>query len=145
MLSLANLLNSPDGIRFLESKGIYVSPPDFCQKLRPPLKKGLIDSLASERELLVWDAQQLYLDYSRSVLSKIQALHDLEHHFGPLTVFISECPFIFFGKSQIDVAANKLVTLKRQKGEKKIKFANIRDRFGTLTITYRQSTQSFLS
>lgn len=88
MVSLAHLLNSPEGIAFLESKGVYVSLPDFCQQLRPPFKKDLINLLGSEKELLAWDGQQLYIDYRRSVLSKIQALHDLEDRFGVLTAFI---------------------------------------------------------
>ena len=78
MLSLADLLNSADGIRFLESRGVYVSPETFVDQLQPPTILSLACNLGLGHGTLVYAGQQLYMDYRHSVLGKIALLEKLE-------------------------------------------------------------------
>jgi hypothetical protein len=86
--SLTQLLNSSSGLHFLESKGVYASPQEFKQRLQPPAKADLSEKFGLDSSPLVYDAQQLYVDYRWSVLSKLSLLHDLEHQQGVFTLFI---------------------------------------------------------
>jgi hypothetical protein len=88
MQSLADLLNSADGLRFLESRGVYASLPAFKARLEPPAKPDLALTLGAGDRELVWSGQQLYVDYRRSVLSKILALRDLGQDRGLATFFL---------------------------------------------------------
>jgi hypothetical protein len=78
MRTLKDLLNSPEGLRFLESKGVYVSQQAFKDQLQAPVKPNLAHALGLEDTKLVWAGQQLYVDYRQSVLSKVLALQNLE-------------------------------------------------------------------
>lgn len=79
MRTLNELLNSPDGLRFLESKGVFVAQQEFREQLKTPAKPNLVDMLGLQDTKLICSGQQLYIDYRQSVLSKIQTLHDFEH------------------------------------------------------------------
>jgi hypothetical protein len=76
--TLADLLNSPEGLRFLESRGVYVSQQAFKDRLQAAVKPNLTHALGLEGTKLVYAGQQLYVDYRQSVLSKISTLRDLE-------------------------------------------------------------------
>src|SRR5437764_8689178 len=78
MLSLADLLSSADGLRFLESKGVVVDRMEFVRRLRRPASGRLCEALEVTNARPVYTAQQIYIDYRRSVMSKLLVLHDLE-------------------------------------------------------------------
>lgn len=88
MRTLLDLLNSPQGIRFLEAKGVYVAPAEFSKHLRPAAKPDLADRLGLENENIIWSGQQLYVDYRRSVLSKIFCLQDITQAYGLFPLFL---------------------------------------------------------
>jgi hypothetical protein len=76
--SLADLLNSDEGLSFLESEGVFVEQRRFEDQLRTPAKPNLADDLDTEDTKLVCSGQQIYVDYQQSVLSKIETLRDME-------------------------------------------------------------------
>lgn len=78
MQALTDLLKTPKGLRFLESRGVFVGQQEFKGQLRAPARPILADSLGAENKQLVCSGQQLYVDYQYSVLSKILALQELE-------------------------------------------------------------------
>src|SRR5512135_3120558 len=77
MQSLADLMNSPPGLSFLESAGVFVSNQQFKERLKVPAQACLPGLLGAEGTRLVCSGQQVYVDYQASVLSKIQVLRDL--------------------------------------------------------------------
>ncbi len=80
MLALANLLNSSDGLRFLESKGIFANREQFKEQLKAPAKPDLAEYFGMEGRKLVCSGQQIYVDYQHSVLSKIEVLREMERY-----------------------------------------------------------------
>jgi hypothetical protein len=88
MQSLADLLNSTDGLRFLESRGVYASLPTFKARLEPPARPDLARTLDAGNSKLVCSGQQLYVDYRQSVVSKILALRDLDQDRALSTFFL---------------------------------------------------------
>jgi hypothetical protein len=88
MLSLADLLDSADGLRFLESQGVCAALPAFKARLEPPAKPDLALALGAGRRKLILSGQQLYVDYRYSVLSKILALRDLGQDRALATFFL---------------------------------------------------------
>ena len=69
MQTLADLLNSSDGLNFLESKGVFVNQDQFKDQLKAPVRSDLIRHFGMEGRKLVCSGQQLYVDYHQSVLS----------------------------------------------------------------------------
>jgi hypothetical protein len=80
MQALANLLSSSDGLRFLESKGVFVDPKQFKDQLNAPAKPDLAEYFGIEGRKLVCSGQQIYVDYQHSVLSKIEVLQEMERY-----------------------------------------------------------------
>jgi hypothetical protein len=78
LLSLTDLLNSSEGLRFLESKGMVVDRKEFEAQLRIPVASRLCELLDVQDTKPVYSAQEVYIDYSRAVLSKLLVLHELE-------------------------------------------------------------------
>ena len=78
MQTLANLLNSSDGLRFLESKGVFVNQKQFKEQLKVPVSSDLADQFGVKDRKLVCSGQQVYVDYHQSVLSKIEVLREME-------------------------------------------------------------------
>ena len=78
MQTLADLLNSSDGVSFLESKGVFMDPRKFKDQLMPPFRPGLADHFGVQDKKLVCSGQQIYVDYHQSVLSKIEILREME-------------------------------------------------------------------
>jgi hypothetical protein len=76
--TLADLLNSAEGLTFLESEGVFVEQQGFKDELRRPIKSNLADELHTDNTRLVCSGQQIYVDYQQSVLSKIEVLRDIE-------------------------------------------------------------------
>ena len=77
MQTLMDLLNSPQGLRFLEAKGVFVAPAEFREQLEPAVKPDLAAHLGLENKKIIYSGQQLYVDYRQSVLSKILCLQDI--------------------------------------------------------------------
>ena len=78
LLSLNDLLNSSEGLRFLESKGVVVDRKEFEAQLRSPITSRLCELLDVQDTKPVHSGQEIYIDYPRSVLSKLLVLHELE-------------------------------------------------------------------
>jgi len=78
MQTLADLLNSPDGLSLLEAKGVFVNQEQFKEQLTVPAKPDLADHFGVKDKKLVCSGQQIYVDYHQSVLSKIEILRDME-------------------------------------------------------------------
>jgi hypothetical protein len=78
LLSLTDLLNSSEGLRFLASKGMVVDRREFEAQLRIPVTSRLCELLDVQDTKPVYSAQEVYIDYSRAVLSKLLVLHELE-------------------------------------------------------------------
>jgi len=78
MQELKDLLSSTHGLRFLDAAGVSVTQQDFEARLKNPLKTDLADRLGAQNLKLVCSGQQLYVDYRRSVLSKIETLREME-------------------------------------------------------------------
>jgi hypothetical protein len=76
--TLADLLNSAEGLTFLESEGVFVEQQGFKDQLRSPVKPNLADDFHSANTKLICSGQQIYVDYQQSVLSKIEVLRDME-------------------------------------------------------------------
>lgn len=80
MRTLKDLLNLSEGLRFLESKGIYVAHNECIDQLRGPVQSNLADFFGVGKSTkLVYAGQQIYVDYRQSVLSKMLVLQDLEN------------------------------------------------------------------
>lgn len=77
MQTLTDLTNTVEGLRFLESEGVLTSQQEFVSRLNKPVESNLADDLSPDKKL-VCSGQQVYVDYRQSVLSKIEALRDLE-------------------------------------------------------------------
>jgi hypothetical protein len=71
-------MNSPVGVSFLESAGVFVSAQPFKERLERPAQAYLAGLLGAGEAQLVCSGQQVYVDYQASVLSKIQVLRELE-------------------------------------------------------------------
>ncbi|MFC1878296.1 hypothetical protein ACFLZW_00135 [Chloroflexota bacterium] len=78
MQSLADMLNSAEGLSYLGSKGVFVKQKQFEEQLERPAKLNLTDHLGVEDKKLVCSGQQIYVDYRQSVLSKIEVLRGME-------------------------------------------------------------------
>ncbi len=78
MQTLADLLNSAEGLSFLESEGVYVEQQGFKDRLRRPVKPNLADDFHTDNTKLICSGQQIYVDYQQSVLSKIEVLRHME-------------------------------------------------------------------
>ncbi len=78
MRNLLDLIHTTEGLRFLESEGVFVDPREFKDQLKFPVKPDLAEKLGAGGRRLVCSGQQLYVDYQQSVLSKIVALRELE-------------------------------------------------------------------
>jgi hypothetical protein len=76
--TLADLLNSAEGLAFLESEGVFIEQRAFKDRLRKPAKANLADEFHADNTYLVCSGQQVYVDYQQSVLSKIEVLQDME-------------------------------------------------------------------
>ena len=74
MRSLAELVETTDGLTFLESEGVHVTRQPFLDRLEPPVRSGLASYLGAEQSKLVCSGQQVYVDYSQSVLKKVETL-----------------------------------------------------------------------
>ena len=76
--TLEDLLASSDGRRFLRSNGIFTTPGEFTTRLGPPDRKELppVFHLDIQRPI-VYVAQQIYVDYRQSVISKVLSLQRL--------------------------------------------------------------------
>lgn len=80
MLELKDLLNTSEGCDFLESNGIFIASDEFITQLRPPIQSGLANHFGvNNRTKLVYTAQQIYVDYKQSVLSKVSILKYLQN------------------------------------------------------------------
>lgn len=72
-----DLMNTVEGLRFLESEGVFTDQQDFRNALCNPVKPNLADELGTHKKL-VCSGQQVYVDYRQSVLSKIELLREME-------------------------------------------------------------------
>jgi len=89
MRTLMDLLNSTEGLRLLESRGVFVAQNEFTDQLRSPVRSDLGDIFNIEKGAkLVYAAQQIYVDYRQSVLSKISVLQNLEKEEDIFSLFI---------------------------------------------------------
>ena len=77
MLELADLLNSPEGLHFLEANNVFTTQQAFKAHLNSPAKPDLANMLGVADKKLICSGQQLYIDYRQSILSKVSTLHDL--------------------------------------------------------------------
>lgn len=80
MQALADFLNSTERRRFLESNGVFVDRQAFEEQLQLPVKSDLAAELNRPNKKLICSGQQIYVDYRRSVLSKIEILRDMEQN-----------------------------------------------------------------
>ena len=78
MQTLTDLLNSSDGLSFLDSKGVYVNQEQFKDRLSFPINPNLASQFGANDQKLVCSGQQIYVDYHQSVIGKIEALQDME-------------------------------------------------------------------
>jgi hypothetical protein len=79
MRSLGDLLASPEGRAFLESRGVALDHGTFTERLRPPARAGLVELLALPPETTpVYVAHQTHVDFRRSVVSKLRAARELD-------------------------------------------------------------------
>src|SRR5215510_5775084 len=78
MQTLADLMNSPQGQQWLDSKGVFTSAQQFKESLKPPAQSDLSVMLGVNGKKLICSGQQLYIDYHQSVLSKIQTLREFK-------------------------------------------------------------------
>jgi len=86
--TLADLLNSAEGLTFLESHSVFVEQQQFKDQLRTPAKPNLAGDFDTENTKLVCSGQQIYVDYQQSVLSKIETLRDMEQDEDLLPFFL---------------------------------------------------------
>ena len=78
MQTLADLLNSSEGLSFLESKGIFIDQKQFKDQLQAPTRSDLVDHFGVGGRKLICSGQQVYVDYHQSVVSKIEILREME-------------------------------------------------------------------
>ena len=78
MHTLADLLNSAAGLRFLGTKGVFIDRKPFKARLQAPANPALAAHFGAEERKLICSGQQIYVDYHQSVLSKIEILRELE-------------------------------------------------------------------
>ena len=78
MQTLADLLNSSEGVSFLESKGVFMNPKKFKDHLASPSRSDLADHFGVKDKKLICSGQQIYVDYHQSVLTKIESLREME-------------------------------------------------------------------
>jgi hypothetical protein len=88
MQTLADLLNSAEGLRFLEAKGVFIDSGQFKERLQPPANPRLAEHFGVEERKLVCSGQQIYVDYHQSVVSKIEILRELEKDAGLFPFFL---------------------------------------------------------
>ena len=79
MQSLAELMNSAEGLSLLETRGVFVHQDAFKRRLRVPPESALAVMLGSNNTPLICSGQQVYIDYTQSVVSKIELLHDMKN------------------------------------------------------------------
>lgn len=103
MRTLEDLLNSSEGLSLLESKGIFVVQDDFIERLEVPANSTLTASLGLENRKPVYAAQQIYVDCTRSMLSRMAILKELKQ---------AENVSPFFLWSDIDRAGSDPLTVK---------------------------------
>ena len=73
-----DLLDSAEGLYFLESEGVSVTQQNFKDRLKMPTRPDVAGLFGKEKTKLVCSGQQVYVDYRQSVLSKIESLRDLK-------------------------------------------------------------------
>jgi hypothetical protein len=78
MLSLADLLKSGQGIDFLRSNGLFVVQTEFIDQLKIPEDSSLAATMGLQNTKLAYAGQQIYVDCTQSMLSRIATLKDLE-------------------------------------------------------------------
>ncbi len=79
MRTLPELLGSEDGKRLLETRGVFTSERAFVDRLLPPVRDGLVESLSLDPGgLPVYTAHQVKADYAPSVISKVRAARALQ-------------------------------------------------------------------
>jgi hypothetical protein len=78
MQNLADLMRSPRGQEWLVSKGVFTSQQKFTEGLKSPARSDLAVTLGVNGRKLICSGQQLYIDYHRSVLSKILTLREFK-------------------------------------------------------------------
>lgn len=78
MQTLADLMSSEHGREWLASKGVFTSPQQFKERLNAPARPDLAVTLGVNGKKLICSGQQLYIDYHRSVLSKILTLREFK-------------------------------------------------------------------
>jgi hypothetical protein len=78
MKTLMDLLDSAEGLCFLESEGVSVTQQEFKDQLKTPIRPDLADLFGTEKAKLVCSGQQVYVDYRQSVLSKIETLREFK-------------------------------------------------------------------
>ena len=90
MRTLGELLDSSDGRRFLESRGVWADEEAFVDRQRPPLRSGLsVVAGLDPGRFPVYSAHQLLPDYRPSVTSKIGAIGGLgRRHPGVAPVLV---------------------------------------------------------
>lgn len=88
MQTLTDMLNSAEGIGFLESNGVFVDRPTFAEQLHLPAKPALAAELDRPHKKLICSGQQLYVDYRRSVLAKIELLRKMAQDDGCYGFFL---------------------------------------------------------
>lgn len=75
MKRLPDLLQTAEGCEFLRERSIFVSPDRFRDRLRPPPHSALLDHFGADADTHpIYMGQQVYVDYRRSVLVKIETL-----------------------------------------------------------------------
>jgi hypothetical protein len=77
MQILADLLNSSDGLNFLETKGVFKNQNKFIDQLKPPIRSDLADQFGVQDKKLICSGQQIYVDYHQSVVGKIEVLREM--------------------------------------------------------------------
>jgi hypothetical protein len=79
MQTLIDFLYSTKGRHFLESNGVFIDRSTFEEQLQLPAKSDLAGQLNQPNKKLICSGQQIYVDYRRSVLSKIEVLQDMAY------------------------------------------------------------------
>jgi hypothetical protein len=88
MRTLFDLVNSPEGRHFLESKAIFAAQNSFVEQLEIPADSTLAESLGLENTKLVFASQQIYLGCTQSMISRMAILRDLEQADGLFPFFL---------------------------------------------------------
>lgn len=84
ILELAEALQSPRGRTFLAEQGVTTNRDEFVARLEPPPRRELarMAGVARREPLLVYTGQQIYADYGRSVVAKLESLAQLAESGG---------------------------------------------------------------